>query len=258
MLSISVDPADIDPNRLIDDMDMVRLRNCADSLALLGQAVFEDCINASTGLDLGDKGVIDFWNINEFGETCLGKMCEVHTEPQPRTSSSNISSSDGLSLLLECSQCGRKACRVCCAGKGASLLLSSNNKETKIYNSVSSQSGSNHGGLSERLYSNYSNLEYDVICRLCCNEVILHALYVDYVRVLSSLRRRARADSAACKAVGEVVGCDLQRISDSWQDQEIAKRQLEKLLDGEESLAEFPYASLLHSVITLKLNKFSP
>ena len=80
---------------------------------------------------------------------------------------------------------------------------------------------------------------------------------MDYVRVLSSLRRQGRADSAAHKAVAQVIGHDLQTISDSWQDQEVAKRQLRQLLDGEESLAEFPYASLLHSVLPQNLDGFS-
>jgi len=256
LLSISVDPATIDPNRLLDDMDMVRLCNCADSLALLGQTAFEDRINASIGLNIGEENVIDFWNINEFEKTCFGKMCEVQSELQPQTSSSNVSSGNILSLLLECSQCGRKACKVCCAGKGASLLLSNSNKEMKSYSGVSSQSGSSHG-VSDRAYYSYSNLEDGVICKSCCNEVVLHALYVDYVRVLSSLRRQGRADSAAHKAVAQVMGHDLQTISDSWQDQEVAKRQLRQLLDGEESLAEFPYASLLHSVLPQNLDGFS-
>ncbi|ONK81536.1 uncharacterized protein A4U43_C01F30270 [Asparagus officinalis] len=245
LLSISVDPANVDPHRLLDEMDMVKLCSYADSLALLGQAAFEDVINASTGLDAGENSVIDFWNINELGETCLGKMCEVRSE-QLGTSSFNISSSDNSSMFLECSQCGRRACRICCAGKGALLLLNGNNKEMKIYNGISSQGGSNH----ERSYSSYSNTENEVVCKSCCNTVVLYALYVDYIRVLSSLRRRARGDSAAQKAVSQVVGHDLLRSSDSWQHQEITNRQLNMLLDGEESLAELPHASLLHSVET--------
>lgn len=249
LLSISVDPATIDPNHLLDGMDMVRLCNCADTLALLGQTAFEDRINASTGLDIVDKSVIDFWNINDFEETCVGKLCEVRFGVQPRKSSSNTSSSSS-SLLMECSQCGRKACKVCCAGMGASLLLSSSNKEMKNYNGVLGQSGSGHGALSDQAYSSYLNLEDGFICKSCCNEVVLFALYVDYVRVLSSLRRRGRAESAAHEAVAQVVGYDFKRMSDCWQVQEISKRKLKKLLDGEESLAEFPYASLLHSVGT--------
>lgn len=241
LLSISVDPATIDPNRLLDDMDMVKLCNCADSLALLGQTAFEDRINASTGLDTGDNNVIDFWNISELEQTCVGKLCEVRYEAQPQTSYYNTSAKSSPSLLLECSQCGRKVCKVCCAGLGASLLLSSSNKEMKTYNGVSGQSGSG---------TSYSNYEDGFICKSCCNEVVLYALYVDYVRVLSSLRRRSRADSAAHKAVTQVVGHDLQKMSDSWQAQEISRWKLKKILDGEESLAEYPYASLLHLVET--------
>ncbi|KAJ6824952.1 putative phosphoinositide phosphatase SAC9 [Iris pallida] len=250
LLSVSIDPASIDPNRLLDDLYMVRVCNYAGNLALLGQTAFEDRIIASSGLDIQDNDVIDFWNISNFGETCSGAKCEVQTEVQiPVKASSNISSTGSLPLLLECSQCGRKTCKVCCAGKGASLLLSSNYKDMKIYNGGSNQSGSNHGGL-EKTYSGQFDLQDGVICKSCCSEVILHALYVDYARVLSSLRRQTRADSAAYRAVDQVVGHNFDRISNSSQDQKIVKNVLKKLLNGEESLAEFPYAGLLHLVET--------
>ncbi|XP_010916119.1 probable phosphoinositide phosphatase SAC9 [Elaeis guineensis] len=251
LLSISIDPATIDPNRLLDDSYLVKVCNYADSLASLGQAAHEDQINASIGLETTDKNVIDFWNINEFGETCCGAMCEVRAEKQPSSkASSSISSAGSSPLLLICSQCERKACRVCCAGRGANLLISNNFKDMRIYNSLSSQSGSNHGGQNEGTCTGQSALVDGVICKLCCNEVILHALYVDYVRVLSSLRRKAHADDAAQKALYQAVGHEVDRISNSWRGVDMGKKQLKKLLKGVESLAEFPYASFLHSVDT--------
>lgn len=252
LLSISIDPATIDPNCLLEDSYMVRLCNYANSLASLGQAAHEDQINASIGLEITDENVIDFWNINEFGETCCGAMCEIRAEKQLSSkASSSISSTGSSPLLLVCSQCGRKACKVCCAGKGANLLVSNDYKDMRIYNSLSSQSGSNHGEQNEGTCGSQSALADGVICKVCCNEAILHALYVDYVRVLNSLRRRARADDAAQKALDQVVGHEVDRISNSWRGVDMGKRQLKRLLKGAESLAEFPYASFLHSVDTI-------
>ncbi|XP_072998445.1 probable phosphoinositide phosphatase SAC9 [Typha latifolia] len=245
LLSISTDPAKIDPNRLVDYSYLVRLCNYADSLALLGHSFLEDQINASIGLEQVDNTVIDFWNINELDEICFGGMCEVHFGTSDISSSRPSSGSSPVFLL--CSQCERKACKYCCAGKGASLLLSNNYKDMKIYSSSSSQSGSNHGGQSEWL--SHSTSTDGVICKECCSDVILHALYVDYVRVLNSLRRKNRADNAANEALGQVLGHELSRIS-NLQGIEIGKKQLKKLLNGAESLAEFPSASLLHTVET--------
>lgn len=251
LLSISIDPATIDPNRLLDDSYMVKLCNHADSLASLGQAAHEDQINASIGLETTDERVLDFWNINEFGETCCGAKCEVRAEKQPSSKASSvISSTTSSPLLLICSQCGKKSCRVCCAGKGANLLISNNYKDMRIYSNLSSQSGSNQGGQNEGTCSSQSALVDGVICKLCCNEVILLALYVDYVRVLSSLRRRARADDAAHMALDQAVGHEVDRISNSWRGVDLGKKQLKKLLKGAESLAEFPHATILHLVIS--------
>lgn len=141
LLSISIDPATINPNILVDDSYILRLCNYADTLALLGHAALEDQINASIGLDIVDESVVDFWNINEFGETCSGGKCEVRAGTSSKVSFTN-SSSTSSPLFLECSQCERKACKICCAGKGASLLLNNSFKDAKIYSSLSSPSGS--------------------------------------------------------------------------------------------------------------------
>uniref|UniRef100_A0A1D1ZIN1 Uncharacterized protein C1093.03 n=1 Tax=Anthurium amnicola TaxID=1678845 RepID=A0A1D1ZIN1_9ARAE len=247
LLSISVDPATIDPNRLLDDSYLFRLCKLTNTLALLGHSAFEDMVTASIGFDAIDQYVIDFWNFNVIGDTCVGMDCEVHCETQ---STSRISSSTpptpGKPSFVECSLCGKKTCKVCCAGKGAALLAGFNLKETKSLSGPSSQSGSSHGGYSEGSF-NGSVPPDGFICRLCCKEEILYALYVDYMRVLTSSRRRDRADSAAQEALKQIIGSEANKVSDAYEER---NKCLRKLLNGEESLSEFPYAGFLHSVET--------
>lgn len=250
LLAISVDPAMIDPNRLIDELYMTKLCNHADSLAILGQTAFEDKINASIGLEIEGSNELDFWNIGEVGDTCIGANCEIQKEIRTFTKSSSTISSKNLSLFFVCSECERKACKFCCAGRGASLLTSITHKDLKIYGSSSGQSGSSHGWQSEGASTQHSSALDGVICKSCCDEVILAALHVDYLRVLAGLRRRTRADDTAVKALSCVLGPDGIKTSNFWQDKECSNRQLKKLLNGEESLAEFPCASLLYTVET--------
>lgn len=246
LLSVSIDPTTMDPNRLLDYYDLVNICNLADKLALLGQTAFEDKINASIGLEQAEDD-IDFWNINKLGEGCCGAACGIHAEMQPVGAFS--SSSRTSPLLLECSICQRKTCKACCAGKGVNLLFDNDFKEMKIYSGFSNQTGSSHGGQNEGSYKSSSALDDRVICRKCCGEDILQALYVDYVRVLSTLHRRARTNDAVLWALGQVVGSMVNEQCNSWQSIETGKKHLRALLNGAESLAEFPYASLLHQVI---------
>ncbi|XP_020575965.1 probable phosphoinositide phosphatase SAC9 [Phalaenopsis equestris] len=249
LLAISIDPAMIDPNRLIDELYMSKLCNYADCLAILGQTTFEDKINASIGLEIEDNNEIDFWNIGEVGDTCIGTNCEVRMENQTLEKVSSTVSSKNLSRLFVCAECERKVCKFCCAGRGASLLISTY-KDLKIYGSSLGQSGSSLSWQSEGASTQLSSSLGGVICKSCCDEVILAALYVDYLRVLAGLRRRTRADDAAVNALSHVLGPEVSMTSDFWQDKEFSKKQLKKLLDGEESLAEFPYADLLYTVET--------
>ncbi|MCL7028352.1 hypothetical protein MKW94_003528 [Papaver nudicaule] len=246
LLSIGTDPATVDPNGLLDDSYMGRLCKIANSLALLGQAALEDKVTAAIGLDTSDDDIIDFWNICGIGETCSGGLCAVRAVTQPCVQVPSLISSGGTSSpILTCSRCKRKACKVCCAGKGALLLSSPNSKEVGGYNG--SLSGQSDGG------SNRTARPDGVICKSCCHETILDALILDYVRALVSLRRSARADSAAHKALYQVMGLppkenplERNRASDNVP----VLKSLRKLLKGEESLAEFPSASLLHTVDT--------
>ena len=95
----------------------------------------------------------------------------------------------------------RTACKACCAGKGAFLLLSNTYRDLEMY-------GGTQGG-------GFSALADSSVCKSCCSEVIKHALYVDYVRVLHSLQRKGHADKAVLKAVNQVCQLEPSRISDS-------------------------------------------
>lgn len=252
LLSIGTDPATINPNVLLDERYMGRLRRVANSLALLGQASLEDRITSAIGLETTDDNVIDFWNITRIGECCSGGMCEVRAETVPPTCKSFSESSGGGSpSILLCSQCERKVCKVCCAGRGALLVSGYGSREATNYNGVVRQGGSSHGTQVD-ISTNRSVVLDGVVCKRCCHEIVLDALILDYVRVLLSMRRSARADAAAHEALNQVTGFSLRDgLSESNQpsDRKRAVKSLQQLLDGEESLAEFPFASFLHSVL---------
>lgn len=258
LLSVGIDPATINPNFLLDDSQKGRLCKVANTLALLGQTSLEDKITAAIGLDTTDDNVIDFWNIAGIGESCSGGLCEVHAETKASIcTSSSASSAGGSQPVLLCTQCERKVCKVCSAGRGALLLVGSISREVS-YNGVSSQSGSSHGSQID-CSSNRSVALDGVLCKQCCHEIVLNALILDYVKVLISLRRSARADSAAYKALNQVVGSSkkdhLPERTQSFDSQR-AFKVLRHLLNGGESLAEFPSASFLHSVLSFSILYF--
>ncbi|KAI3468569.1 hypothetical protein Pfo_025232 [Paulownia fortunei] len=251
LLSIGIDPASINPNMLLEDSYMGRLYRVASTLALLGQASIEDKITASIGLGTFDKNSVDFWNVTAMGESCSGGACQVRAESGPAAGASLTSSSSTPSeSIFVCSECGRRVCRVCSAGKGALLLATNNSKEISGYNGVTIQGGSVHG-YSADASSNRSATLDGIICKLCCHEAVLDALILDYVRVLISQRRRTRADDAAERALNHVLGLSSRNLI-TERDQFLRSRAkvMEKLTDGEESLAEFPFASFLHPVET--------
>lgn len=244
LLCIGIDPATVNPNFLLDESSIGRLCRVASTLALLGQAALEDKINGAIGLGNIEDNVIDYWNISRIGDYCAGGKCEVRAETKAtRSDSSALPSTEGSKSIFLCSQCRSKACRVCSAGRGA-LLLPNYSRETMNYNGLSNQVG---------LTTNRSEALDSVICRKCCHEIILDALVLDYVRVLISSRRKVRADSAAHNALDEVTGSSfLGSLSERSQSSGNlrAAKVLKQLLNREESLAEFPFASFLHSVET--------
>ncbi|KNA24971.1 hypothetical protein SOVF_010800 [Spinacia oleracea] len=79
LLAVSTDPASINPNLLLDDLQMIRFCRIT-SLAMVGQAALEDKITKSIGLEKNDDDVIDFWNVSGFRQSCVGGVCEVHAE----------------------------------------------------------------------------------------------------------------------------------------------------------------------------------
>ncbi|KAK8703510.1 hypothetical protein V6N13_047167 [Hibiscus sabdariffa] len=247
LLSIGTDAANVNPNFLIDGSYMGRLSRVASTLALLGQIALEDKLNGAIGLEKIEDNVIDFWNISSIGESCSGGMCEVCVSTKETLfASSMVSDKEGSDSVFKCSECQKKACRVCCAGGGA-LLLQNHPTDGTNYIGLSSQ------GIQVDRTTNRSMTLDSVVCKKCCHEIILDALVLDYVRVLISMRRRARADSAAYKALDDVMGSSfLDSSSDrSHHDgNNQAVNFLKQLLSGEESLAEFPFGSFLHPVET--------
>lgn len=253
LLPVGIDPASVNPNLLLDQHYMGRLCKVANSLAVLGQASFEDKTIASIGLETNNDDIIDFWNISRIGESCSGGVCEVRAETDAAGRTSSSASSPGASQpVLFCSQCERKACQTCCAGRGALLLSSFKSREAMNYNVMSNQGGSSHGGQID-ISTNRSVVLDSVICKRCCHKIVLDALILDYVRVLISLHRRARVDTATHKALDQVMGSSLWNNDSERNKSSETQRSvkaLRKLLNGEESLAEFPFASFLHSVET--------
>ncbi|WCJ21885.1 hypothetical protein M5689_004000, partial [Euphorbia peplus] len=242
LLSIGIDPATINPNALVDESYIGRLCKVANTLALLGQAALEDKINGAVGLGTIDDNLIDFWNVTGLRDHCYGGMCAVRAETKAPQHASSLEASQ--SILL-CSQCERKVCKICCAGRGALLLVGSYSRD----NGLVSQGGSNHGSQAD--YSTNRSVALDgVICKQCCRDIVLHALILDYLRVLISQRRRDRADKAAYKALEHVKGSTLSGgiYEDNQSSDSLQVVQVQKLLSGEESLAEFPLASFLHTV----------
>ncbi|KAK9205659.1 hypothetical protein WN943_015927 [Citrus x changshan-huyou] len=182
----------------------------ATTLALLGQTSLEDKIVGAIGLENSDDSVLDFWNITRIRESCSGGGCKVRAETKvPALASSTATSVGASQSPLLCSQCERKVCKVCCAGRGALLFSNYKSRDVTNYNGFSSQSGSSYGSQVDVSTSRSLTLD-GVICKHCCHEIVLDALMLDYVRVLISLRRSSCADNAAYNALNEVVGSCLK------------------------------------------------
>ncbi|KNA08907.1 hypothetical protein SOVF_158480, partial [Spinacia oleracea] len=253
LLAVGTDPASINPNLLLDDPQMIRLCRITTSLAMAGQAALEDKITKSIGLEKNDDDVIDFWNVSGFGESCVGGVCEVHAENGETVQISTVKSSADSSRSLLCSHCGRNVCQICCAGRGASLLASSSTRGSLNSNGGQGRSGSSHGSQADIYTNNNYVTSNGVICKQCCSDVVLNALVLDYVRALLSSRRTTRVGTAAFTALDKVLEFSLNAetskrcIPSGAPD---SSKVLRKILNGEESLAEFPFASLLYSVET--------
>ncbi|KAH9782886.1 putative phosphoinositide phosphatase SAC9 [Citrus sinensis] len=231
LLSIGTDRASINPNVLLDESYMGRLCRVATTLALLGQTSLEDKIVGAIGLENSDDSVLDFWNITRIGESCSETKV-------PALASSTATSVGASQSPLLCSQCERKVCKVCCAGRGALLFSNYKSRDVTNYNGFSSQSGSSHGSQVDVPTSRSLTLD-GVVCKHCCHEIVLDALMLDHVRVLISLRRSSRADNTAYNALNEVVGsCLKDSLSERIQssDNVQAAEVLHQLCGGQESV----------------------
>ncbi|QCD83090.1 probable phosphoinositide phosphatase SAC9 [Vigna unguiculata] len=246
LLSVGMDPATINPNALLDEAYMAKLSKVANNLALLGETSLEDKIVAAIGLGTLDDNPIDFWNIISLEETCSGGNCEVRAEIKKEVHSSSTMSSTGASeAIFLCSQCERKVCRVCCAGRGALLLVGYNTRgEVMNYNGASSQSGLVDLPVNRLLARD------GIICKRCCQDIVLQALILDHVRVLISLRRTERVEKAACNALKQIIGLSWDYLleKNNADDNKRNGKTVRSLLNGYESLAEFPFGSFLHPV----------
>ncbi|KAK4803336.1 hypothetical protein SAY86_001539 [Trapa natans] len=253
LLSVGIDPASINPNCLLDESYMIKLWRYANSLALLGQASLEDRITAMIGLENFKDDKVDFWNIAGNGDKCYGGVCQIHFETNgPETHSTNSSLGAALKPNLVCSSCQRKVCKACSAGSGALLITNSNSRNYTGYGSGSSHGGSSQEGPAD-ISTNRSTTLDQIICKKCCPDIVLDALMIDYIRVLISLRRSSRADNAAAVALNQVVGSPMRDYMPKGNQNVDVRHSLKLhrlLLKEEESLAEFPLASLLHSVPT--------
>ncbi|KAL9254486.1 putative phosphoinositide phosphatase SAC9 [Drosera capensis] len=252
LLSIGIDPASINPNLLLDDHSIARLCGVSNSLAMLGQTAAEDKVTASNGLENGNDSTIDFWNVAGIEETCLGGMCEVRAEEKKSFRGSSSRSSGASESPFICSDCQRKVCRVCCAGSGAILLTGNYFKGSSGVDNGSGRGGSSHGNQAD-LGASQSVSPDAVVCKQCCRDIILYALSLDYVRVLVSSRRSAQVASAVLKALDHAVGFSLDGSlagRSKFSDRSRTDKLSSQFLNGQESLAEFPYASFLHSVET--------
>lgn len=254
-MSVGIDPASINPNLLLDESYMRRLWRYANSLALLGQASHEDRITAMIGLQNFKGNMVDFWNIAGFGDKCSGGVCQIRFETDgPASYSSTDSSLHVPEPSLVCSSCQRKVCRACSAGRGALLITSNSSRDSMTYDG-----GSSHGAPVD-LSTNRSTTLDEITCKKCCPDIVLDALMIDYIRVLISSRRISRADDAAAVALNQVIGSSVRDYIPKVNQTVDVLRALKLqrlLLKGEESLAEFPLASLLHSVSICTLLSFS-
>ncbi|KAK7319802.1 hypothetical protein RJT34_04528 [Clitoria ternatea] len=246
LLSVGMDPAAINPNTLLDEAYLARLSKVASNLALLGEASLEDKLVSAIGLGTVDDNQIDFWNITRIGETCSGGKCEVRAEIKRTVYSSTTSSAGASEHVYLCSQCEKKVCRVCCAGRGALLLVGHNSREVMNYNGASGQSGQVDLPVNRLLARD------GIICKRCCQDIVLHAMILDHVRVLISLRKTDRVEKAAYNALKQIIGSSWDWLleKDQATDSKSAGKAAQLLLNGCESLAEFPFASFLHPVET--------
>jgi hypothetical protein len=85
-----------------------------------------------------------------------------------------------------------------------------------------------------------------ILCKRCEPTLAAHAVLLDRVKLLTSRRRRTRVQSAATEALKELTKLGFGSVDTTPKIQ----KDIESLLRGQSSLAEYPYATLLTSIET--------
>ncbi|MCO5576196.1 hypothetical protein L7F22_030004 [Adiantum nelumboides] len=218
LISIGKDPASLDPNRLLTPLYSAQIFQAAVQLAAINQVALEDENLARIGLEqLGSESLKD-----------ASDICEVHGKRKSNMLRIHVLAKG----LASCRICHRKACAACRVCKEEVALAGA------------------FGGVAGTTTPVFQTLSWnDCLCRKCCPQIILDALFLDHLKTLGSERRKDRIKKAAAMAYTELYGEAFSVLPGKHlQDFEIQKKQLEALLQGEKSLAEYPEASLLASV----------
>ncbi|XP_021912053.1 probable phosphoinositide phosphatase SAC9 [Carica papaya] len=192
-------------------------------------------IAASFLNETGSSSVQQRASTNNLVDLLTGENIHSESVPQPIEASVPYDGGDPLDFLDQ-------------------AVVQYHNAETD-HRSFSPQDGK-HTDSSSQQYTNC--LKYltgsHTICKQCCHETVLDALMVDYIRVLISLRRSMRAENAAHKALYQLMdtplGDSIPERNQCLDGQCVANVIQQQVLHGEESLAEFPFGSFLHSVET--------
>lgn len=219
LLSLGKDPVSVDPNRLLTSLYSAQVSQAAAQLAAINQVALEDEILSRTGLE--DLEL----EISEGKDGSDG--CEVHGKRR----SDRLRTHSRATGLAPCKICQRKACASCRVCKEEAALTGS------------------FGGLAGSTAPAFQTLNWeDCLCKKCCPPVILDALHLDHLKALGSERRKNRIKISAARAIKEIYGNSFLFSDNNTQDFDKERRQLESLLKGEKSVAEYPHASLLASV----------
>lgn len=215
--SLGRDPASIDPNKLLSPSYLFQVRHAAFQLALASQAVAEDEEHAAIGQELVDSGISGGSDDESVQLACSNPACGVHYIPLNMGSIQKAATSPDQNVkVYQCSDCGLPACVACVARPAPRTKFGIPTKEAAI------------------------------VCKRCEPSLAANAVLLDRVRSLISRRRKARVQSAASVALKELVNLGFGAVAATSKIQ----KDVESLLRGQTSLAEYPYSTLLTSVDT--------
>ncbi|KAH7440058.1 hypothetical protein KP509_04G089000 [Ceratopteris richardii] len=220
LLSVGRDPASIDPNRLLPPYYSVQVVQVAMQLAAMNKVAVEDDVLSKIGLsDLAPES-------SQEKDSLV--ICEIHGKQESR----KLRFHPQTTGVVSCKSCNRKACASCRVCKEEAGLAV------------------NSGSVPGNPMPAFQTLNWnDSICRKCCQQLVTDALLLDHLKNLGSKRRKGMIKEASAKAVLEIYGNNIADfggvLSESFH---VQKQQLEALLNGEKSLAQYPGASLLVSV----------